>query len=165
MYAHQNKSGATFHVEVSSRQIVIENTPYLISIVRDISDRLKTEQNLHFRYDLFDLFLEYSPIFVFVKDAQIRSVYLSRNYEQMLGMPLTEVLGKTMDELFPSEMAKKMIEDDKSVIREGKPCEVVEEFCGKPLSPLNSLFLSRRQLLSLDLPWISRHRKRWNKAC
>ena len=128
---HQNKSGATFHVEVSSRQIVIENTPYLISIVRDISDRLKTEQNLHFSQQLFDLFLEYSPIFVFVKDAQIRSVYLSRNYEQMLGMPLTEVLGKTMDELFPSEMAKKMIEDDKSVLREGKPCEVVEEFAGK----------------------------------
>ena len=128
---HQNKSGATFHVEVSSRQIVIENTPYLISIIRDISDRIKTEQNLHFSQQLFDLFLEYSPIFVFVKDAQIRSVYLSRNYEQMLGMPLTEVLGKTMDELFPGEMAKQMIEDDKSVFREGKPCEVVEEFAGK----------------------------------
>ena len=128
---HQTKSGATFPVEVSSRQIVIENTPYLISIIRDISDRIKTEQNLHFSQQLFDLFLEFSPIFVFVKDAQIRPVYLSRNYEQMLGMPLAEVLGKTMDELFPGEMAKQMIEDDKQVLREGKPCEVVEEFAGK----------------------------------
>lgn len=128
---HQNKSGATFPVEVSSRQIVIENTPYLISIIRDISDRIKTEQNLHFSQQLFDLFLEYSPIFVFVKDAQIRPVYLSRNYEQMLGMSLTEILGKTMDELFPGKMAKKMIEDDKQVLLAGKPCEVVEEFAGQ----------------------------------
>lgn len=128
---HQNRTGATFPVEVSSRQIIIENTPYLISIIRDISERVKTEQSLHFSQQLFDLFLEYSPIFVFVKDAQIRPVYLSRNYEQMLGMPLSAVLGKTMDELFPGEMANKMIEDDKQVLRAGKPCEVVEEFAGK----------------------------------
>lgn len=128
---HQNKSGATFPVEVSSRQIIIENTPYLISLIRDISERVKTEQNLHFSQQLFDLFLEYSPIFVFVKDAQIRPVYLSRNYEQMLGRPLSEVMGKTMDELFPGEMAKKMIEDDKQILQEGKPREIVEEFAGK----------------------------------
>lgn len=128
---HQNKSGATFPVEVSSRQIIIENTPYLISLIRDISERVKTEQNLHFSQQLFDLFLEYSPIFVFVKDAQVRPVYLSRNYEQMLGRPLSEVMGKTMDELFPGEMAKKMIEDDKQILQEGKPREIVEEFAGK----------------------------------
>lgn len=128
---HQNKMKEIFPVEVSSKQIIIENVPYLMSIVRDISDRIKTERSLHFSQQLFELFLEYSPIFVFVKDIQIRSVYLSRNYEKMLGLPLSEILGKTMDELFPGEMARKMIEDDKQVLLDGKPCEVLEEFSGQ----------------------------------
>lgn len=75
--------------------------------------------------ELFDQLLENSPIYIFFKDSEIRPIRLSRNYEKMLGKPLAEILGKTMDELFPSDLAKSMIADDKKVLDEGIPvnCE------------------------------------------
>jgi len=61
----------------------------------------------------------------------IRSLRLSRNYEQMLGMPIDEMLGKTMDELFPSDLAKSMIADDQCIIKDGKTIIVEEELNGR----------------------------------
>jgi len=80
--------------------------------------------------ELFNHFLENSPIYVFFKDDQIRAIKLSRNYEKMLGKPLQELLGKTMDELFPSDLAKSMVADDLRILKEGKSVTFVEEFNG-----------------------------------
>ena len=80
---------------------------------------------------IFNTFLEYSPIYVFFKDENLRSLHLSKNYEKMLGKPLDELLGKNMDELFPSNLAKSMLEDDRQIIQEGKVVKVLEEFNGR----------------------------------
>ena len=80
---------------------------------------------------IIDEFFEHSPIHVYFKDKNLRSLKLSRNFEQMIGRPLDELLYKTMDELFPSELAKKMIEDDKQILKEGKPFIFEEELNGK----------------------------------
>jgi PAS domain S-box-containing protein len=83
------------------------------------------------KQDLFEQFMENSPIYVFFKDDQIRAIQLSHNYEKMLGKSLQELLGKTMDDLFPSDLAKSMIADDKLILEEGKPKTVEEEFNGR----------------------------------
>jgi two-component system sensor histidine kinase/response regulator len=49
----------------------------------------------------------------------------------MLGRPVQELLGKSMDELFPSELPKSMVEDDLRILRERKPIEVVKELNGR----------------------------------
>ena len=80
---------------------------------------------------IFSNFMEYSPNYVFFKDENIRSLRLRRNFEKMLGKPLDQLLGKNMFELFPSELAKSMVEDDKRVLREGKVVNVEEELNGR----------------------------------
>jgi PAS domain S-box-containing protein len=102
-----------------------------VAHVLDITERLKSQQALKESEEIFRNFMEYSPVYVFFKDENIRSIKLSKNYEKMLGKPLNELLGKTMDELFPSDMAKKMIEDDKSILQEGKLVVVDEELNGR----------------------------------
>lgn len=77
------------------------------------------------------LFMEYSPVYVFFKDEEIRPVLLSANFAAWLGKPMEEILGKTMDELFPPDLAANIIADDQRVLREGKPITVVEELGGK----------------------------------
>ncbi|HSO85601.1 MAG TPA: PAS domain S-box protein, partial [Draconibacterium sp.] len=75
--------------------------------------------------------MENSPVYIFFKDKNIRTVRLSRNYEQMIGLPLNDIIGKTMDELFPSDLAKKMIDDDKKILNERKLVIVDEELNGR----------------------------------
>jgi len=100
---------------------------YILFIAHDTTDFVKTQNTLKETQVIFNLFMEHSPVYVFFKDHNIRAIQLSRNYEKMLGMPLEKILGKTMDELFPSPMAKLMIEDDKKILHEGKTIEVIEE--------------------------------------
>ena len=83
---------------------------------------------------IFNQFLDHSPIYVFFKDEKIRTVKLSKNYEQMLGMPIESTIGKTMDDLFPSDLAKSMIKDDLRILQEGKVFEVMEELNGRTYS-------------------------------
>ncbi len=81
--------------------------------------------------EIFHKFMEHSPIYTFFKDDQLRALRLSANYEVMLGKPMAELLGKTMDDLFPSDLAKSMIADDQRILLEGKPVEIEEELNGR----------------------------------
>jgi PAS domain S-box-containing protein len=86
--------------------------------------------------EIFSSFIENSPIYVFFKDEQIRPVRLSRNFETMLGFPLYQIIGKTMNDLFPSELAENMVNDDLKVLQEGKQIKVIEEFQGRSYSTI-----------------------------
>ena len=94
------------------------------STYKELENKIKILEN---HVELFDKLLEISPIYVFFKDKDIKTVCLSKNYEKLIGLAIEEMIGKTMDELFPSELAKSMIEDDKQVLNDGKIVEVVEE--------------------------------------
>ena len=91
----------------------------------------KKEKELYETNEIFHNFMLNSPIYVFFKDSEIRSLKLSKNFEQMLGLPLEELLGKTMYDLFPSDFAAKMIDDDKRILNEGKSEVLDEELNGK----------------------------------
>jgi two-component system cell cycle sensor histidine kinase/response regulator CckA len=102
-----------------------------LSLQQEIVERRQAEESLRESEAIFSAFLEHSPVYVFFKDRNIRSIRLSRNYEQMLGMPLNQMIGKTMDELFPSDLSKRMIADDLRVLNEGRAVDVVEAFGGR----------------------------------
>lgn len=103
----------------------------LTGVVRDVTERKRAEEALKESQAIFSSFLEHSPVYVFFKDRDIRSVMLSKNFEQMLGMPIRDLLGKTMDELFPSDLAKSMVADDLQILNEGRRVEIVEELNGR----------------------------------
>lgn len=90
-----------------------------------------TGRQLRENEEIFTRFLENSPIYVFFKDEAIRAVKLSRNFEKMLGMPLQDIIGKNMYELFPSELAEQMVNDDLRVLKERKTVTVREVLNGR----------------------------------
>lgn len=87
----------------------------------------KTVESLKEQQEIFDLLMEFSPIYIFFKDENTRPIKLSKNYIDMLGMPASEALGKTMDELFPSDFAKKIIQDDLKILNEENPVKLIEQ--------------------------------------
>ena len=128
---HKRKDKSVFPVEITSSTFELDNSTKTITVARDITERKEAEKSLLQSEEIFNQFMLSSPIYVFFKDEQIRSLRLSRNFEQMLGRPLKELLGKTMDELFPSVLAKNMVTDDMRILREGKLIEVEEELNGR----------------------------------
>jgi len=98
---------------------------------QDITERKRAEEALRESEEIFRRFMEYSPIYVFFKDENIRALRLSKNFETMLGKPVEEMLGKNMDDLFPPELAKSMVADDMRIIKEGKEITVEEELNGR----------------------------------
>lgn len=84
--------------------------------------------------ELILLFLKNSPIYAFLKEVKTDSsivLFASENYIDMIGIPSSQMIGKTMGELFPQEFAEKMTHDDIDVVSKGKNLKLDEEFNGK----------------------------------
>jgi PAS domain S-box-containing protein len=112
--------------------VAFQTEPNQMAVVfNNITERKRSEILLQEKDLIFQSLLDNSPVYIFFKDHNIKAKHLSKNYEQMLGMPLSDILGKDMDELFPSDLAKSMIEVDKKILFEGKLIEVQEEFGGR----------------------------------
>ena len=109
---------------------------YGISQIVDITKMKLAEAALKESEEIFDQFMENSPIYVFFKDENNRSLKLSRNYEKMLGKPMHELLGKSSFELFPTELAKSIDEIDKEILREGKKIAIEETLNGQHFSTI-----------------------------
>ena len=116
---------------MSARVLRLNQEDVILSITRDITDRKRVGDALRESEAIFNSFMENCPIYVFFKSEDLRAIRLSRNYEQMLGRPIEALLGKTVEELFPSELAQQIVADDRRVISGGRPAKVVEELNGR----------------------------------
>ncbi|HIJ81794.1 MAG TPA: response regulator [Desulfuromonadales bacterium] len=86
------------------------------------------------REEIFSLFMKNSPFYAYIKEVtstENRVLQASENFKQMIGVPGSEMIGKTMPELFPAEMAAKIIADDWSVVSSGDVLEFEEDFNGR----------------------------------
>lgn len=136
-YRHKHKNGGWVYLEAfGTNQLNNPGINSFVLNVRDITERKLVEEELKEREEIFRLFLENSPIYIFFKDENIRPLRLSRNYENMIGKSIEELIGKTMDELFPSDLAKSMVENDLDILKNGVKIEIEEEFNGRNYSTI-----------------------------
>lgn len=127
----KTKDDMILYVLLTMNYIYIERQQLILTNWSNITDRVEAERiNREMQYYV-EVFLRNAPIHLFMKDEENRALMLSNQFEQMLGKPLSELLGKTSEELFPPELAKKIHDDDSRVIREGRIFEAEEELNGK----------------------------------
>ena len=82
---------------------------------------------------LLSLFIEHSPIFTYIKEVNAegsRVLYASENFQEMIGIPGSQMVGKTMYELFPPELAAQITADDQAVIAGGQVLRRDEDLDG-----------------------------------
>jgi len=88
----------------------------------------QAEEALAREHSLLRTVIDNLPDYIYVKDKESRYVVSSNAHVRFLGATTPdEVIGKTVFELFPQELASQYYADDQQVIRSGKPLLNKEE--------------------------------------
>ncbi len=118
----------------------------------DISKRKMAEEERDKTKDMLSLFMKHSPIYTYIKEVtslESRVLIASDNFEQMIGIPGSEMVGKAMTDLFPAKLAAKIAADDWSVIANGNKLQLEEAFNGRSYDSIKfPVVLAEKSLLA-----------------
>ena len=84
--------------------------------------------------ELLSMFMRHSPYYVYMKEVtptESRVLQASDNFQQMIGIRGSEMIGKTMHELFPADFAAKITAEDWSVVSSGTVLNLEENLNGR----------------------------------
>ena len=99
--------GSRIRVEVFGNRVEFEGQPGIIGMIIDNSDRhraeLELQEQLHFIAQLIDAI----PNPLFYKDEQGRYLGCNRAFEEFIGKSRDEMVGKSVYELSPPELAER----------------------------------------------------------
>ena len=86
-------------------------------LAAEIDERGRAENALGASESRFRAFMEHLPGLVVIKDAQSRFVYFNQQF--LDAFPVEDWRGRTPDELFPPEVAARMVEMDHKALHDG----------------------------------------------
>jgi PAS domain S-box-containing protein len=122
------------------------------ALLNILEDQLKIQQSLFESNELISTFIKHSPIFTYIKEVtatESRVLRASENFTEMIGISGSDMEGKTMYDLFPPELAKKMTADDLKVVADGKIFQEDEVLNGKTYTTIKfPINLGVRSLLA-----------------
>ena len=92
---------------------------YLEGSAADITYRKMIEENLKLHQEKLQALLDYSPALIAIRDAEGKYILVNRIHQNVHGLG-QEVIGKGVDDLFPPEEARSILEEDRQVLAAGK---------------------------------------------
>jgi PAS domain S-box-containing protein len=98
----------------------------MVGVTLDITDRKRTEIALQESQELFQSFMNHSPIAAFIKDEAGRYLYANSWVERIYQRSQSELLGKTDFELLPPAIAQQFHINDVAVLASGEPMQMLE---------------------------------------
>lgn len=112
----KNKNGSIIHGILTSVAFRDQDGEILgiIEDFKDISKRVEAEEALARTEQQFSIFMDNLPLGVFIKDEELRSVYINKYMDNIYSN--TDCHFKTPVEIFPKEFANRVIEEDKRVL-------------------------------------------------
>lgn len=97
-----------------------------LGIFKDIGPHLAAKKEIRRAESLYRSLVDNLPQSFFRKDLEGRVTFANRQYCQVSGKTLKELIGKTDFDLFPEHLARKYREDDARVIQTGVAFDTVE---------------------------------------
>jgi len=125
---HVTKSGKKIPVEIYGKQSLYQNESIIIAVSRDITKRKITEKKLkdsEKKYKILskelELILDNIPALIFYKDTKNNFIRVNKYIADAYNMKKEDLIGKSLFELHPREVAQAYLNDDLEVITSGKP--------------------------------------------
>ncbi|MCX7002014.1 MAG: PAS domain S-box protein, partial [bacterium] len=103
-WQHRRLDGSMFPVEVALAAMTLDGTPALFTVWRDITERKRVEHALHETNAYLENLINYANAPIIVWDPQFRITRFNHAFEFLTGRTEAEVLGQTLDILFPAEL-------------------------------------------------------------
>ncbi|RYZ96659.1 MAG: diguanylate cyclase, partial [Moraxellaceae bacterium] len=99
----------------------------LIGTAQDITERKKTELALNASESRFRAFMENTPILAFIKDNDGKFVYINPTFERTFDILLEDIIGKTVFDYWPLEVAQKVHAHDAPIYTSNEQVEAYED--------------------------------------
>jgi diguanylate cyclase (GGDEF)-like protein/PAS domain S-box-containing protein len=127
-WLHQKADGTKIDVAIFSRALTYagHNAGLVASI--DVTDRIKTEDNLRRTKRFVDAVIEHIPLPIVIKDVagldddarDGRFTLFNRAYEELTGDSREKLVGKTAHQIFPKERADLVVNADNAALKSGE---------------------------------------------
>jgi PAS domain S-box-containing protein len=103
-------------------------TPVTV-VVRNITERKKTEESLEEERQELNSIIDSSPIIIFYKDKEGKFIRVNEAFAEAQGIPKDEFFGKTVFDFYSAEIARGMANDDLEVLKSGYPrLGIIEQY-------------------------------------
>jgi diguanylate cyclase (GGDEF)-like protein/PAS domain S-box-containing protein len=131
-YNFRRKNGELLRCLYSGEVITLSGEPYILSVVSDITEQKKSEENLRQSEANFREVFENSAQGIFIidvlEDGSFRIRESNKAQEKTSGVPRPTVDGHLLEEAFPAEAAKAMRASVRQCLAAENPISVEEGF-------------------------------------
>lgn len=125
----RRSNGEVFWTEVNLSLVTIGEHWRVLAVAHDISERKLSEAALLKREGYQRALLDNFPFLVWLKDEKGRYLAVNRLFAESAGMTsASDLVGKTDEDIWPSELAKTYQADDAFVLRSGYAKHIEEPF-------------------------------------
>ncbi|HOI31108.1 MAG TPA: PAS domain S-box protein [Melioribacteraceae bacterium] len=140
---HKRKDGSKFPIEVQFGCFDLKGIRYYMGLVRDITERVKTEAALRESEEKLRLFIEYTPAAIAMLDTNMRYIATSKRWLTDYGLGSKTIMGSSHYDLFP-ELPKRWREMHKRCLNG----EVIDPFEDKLEGENGNIRWFRREIKS-----------------
>ena len=106
----------------------------VFGISHDMTKQRNSDEEIRASQELWSQFIRRSPIFAYIKrvtPGENRVLQASENWSRMTGISDPNVVGRTMEELFPPDIAAKIDADDRAILARNETVKLEEGLGGR----------------------------------
>ena len=110
------KNRSEFPVEVSLNHLTVDNEETIIAIIRDITEKKRSNDNLQLSEQRYQKLTDISPIGIFYTNAEGKTTYVNSKWSEISGLSFEDALGYGwINAVHPDDRMKLLDDWEKSV--------------------------------------------------